>query len=171
MSKCAHQPAVRYSSVGLTGHVSQHYKSLPVAGTIVWMAGVKGQTPPDFGSPWYLWLYRKDFRFCVLFSSGSSIPLAFIGAPMSHPMSHWEQPDTICSDNSLVAASRGSLRTVVGLWLTSPCSQGVPFRKRNTKEFWRIICTGFSAAEMSHSNQTNNCQRFRHWFCFHSWVV
>lgn len=131
----------------------------------------RSDPPPVFGSPWYLWLYRKDFRFCVLFSSGSSIPLAFIGAPMSHPMSHWEQPDTICSDNSLVAASRGSLITVVGLWLTSPCSQGVPFRKRNTKEFWRIICTGFSAAEMSHSNQTNNCQRFRHWFCFHSWVV
>lgn len=40
---------------------------------------------------------------------GSSIPLAFIGAPMSHQMSHWEQPDTICSDNSLVAARKGQL--------------------------------------------------------------
>lgn len=45
----------------------------------------------------------------VFLPRGCSIPLAFIGAPMSHQMSHWDQPDTICSDNSLPAARQGQL--------------------------------------------------------------
>lgn len=46
VSKCAHHPAVCYSAVGLTSHVSQLYNGVPRPRTIVWMVGVKGQPPP-----------------------------------------------------------------------------------------------------------------------------
>lgn len=49
VSKCAPSPAVRYSAVGLTGHVSQLYNRVSRSGTIVWMAGVKGQALAALG--------------------------------------------------------------------------------------------------------------------------
>lgn len=49
VSKCAHSPAVCYSAVGLTGHVSPLYNRESRSGTIVWMVGVKGQALAALG--------------------------------------------------------------------------------------------------------------------------
>ena len=66
VSKCAHLPAVCYSAVGLTGHVSQPYNRAPPPRTMVWMVGVKGQPPPDSGSSWYHCWKRVLILCCLL---------------------------------------------------------------------------------------------------------
>lgn len=160
---------------------------------MVWMVGVKGQPPPDSGSPWYHCFSpctEKTFNF-VLFiihsvrlPGGSSIPPSFIRVPMSHQMNHWEQPDTICSDNSPVAARQGQLEdhsvAVVNCRTHSPGTFPVQvcnsvYEGRERKKI-RRICTAFTLAaqsvlKVSHGNVTNNQQWWRHWFRFHSQVI
>lgn len=113
--------------------------------------------PPDSGSPRYHCFshYTEktlDFVLFIMHSvflpRGSSIPLAFIGAPMSHQMSHWDQPDTICSDNSLVAARQGQLEDHSAAMVNCRACRPVTYSVRpasrfleKSKEFRRGICS------------------------------
>lgn len=86
----------------------------------------------------------------VLQPRGFSIPLAFIGASARHQMSHWDQPDTICSDNSQAAAKQGQLERYrvaavncrARMTVTSPCSQQVEWHKSKKTNCFRFYCSG-----------------------------
>lgn len=109
--------------------------------------------PPDSGSPWYRCFSRStektlDFVLFIMHSvflpRGASIPLAFIGGPMSHQMSHRDQPDTICSDNS-PSAGRDSLKTSPWMWLTAGARGPGPLNvaAKNQKHSGETLCSLF----------------------------
>lgn len=66
VSKCAHSPAVCYSAVGLTGHVSPLYNRESRSGTIVWMVGVKGQALAALGITASVALQKRLLILCCL---------------------------------------------------------------------------------------------------------
>lgn len=66
VSKCAHSPAVCYSTVGLTGHVSPLYNRESRSGTIVWMVGVKGQALAALGITASVALQKRLLILCCL---------------------------------------------------------------------------------------------------------
>lgn len=66
VSKCARSPAVCYSAVGLTSHVSQLYNRASRSGTIVWMVGVKGQTLAALGITASVVLQKRLLILCCL---------------------------------------------------------------------------------------------------------